>query len=163
MERFHIAVAQERPRTLSEYADVVVRTLREIEKEDGHKKVGYVAAPLYAGTTEGIRLNLKRLRELTKEVSHAESFPTFSLLDILLEEFFTADGGGNLNSEEFVSFQRQILSSGAITHVFIAPDFQEVGGEDILQEASRVGTLVYTVRTVDSPPAPNLSSLLYQI
>lgn len=163
MERFHIAVAQERPRTLPEYTDVVIRTLREIGEEDGHKKVGCVAAPLQAETTEGIRLNLKRLRELTKEVSHAESFPTFSLLDILPEEFFTANGGGNLNSEEFVNFQRQILSSGAITHVFVAPDFQEVGGGDILQEARRVGALVYTVRTADSPPAPGLARLLYQV
>lgn len=116
--------------TLKEVKDLLLPLLKETHTKE--KRLGYVAGIIFSDGPLHVKRNIQLLMDYTEFLRKQHGFSIFSPTDVFYSGLFP-----NLKESSFpesarrivfVSFWRDILTSGFITDIFMTPRWQESQG-----------------------------------
>jgi len=119
----------------------LMRVFNTVKEAEPDQRIGYVAGMISSEGRDKIPLNMQKLRLYTQKVREKAEYPVFSAAELFdnglhdsLEEFHYER---ELAQHHFVQFWRQILQSGHITDVHMAPRWEMSGGATDEHEVSQ--------------------------
>lgn len=125
-----IAGALAKATTLREVKELLVPLLEKTYKKE--KRIGYVSGIIFSDGPLHVKRNIQALSDYTDFLRSKHSFSIFSPVDVFYGGLFS-----NLKESSFppsarrivfISFWRDILTSGFVTDIFMTPRWQQSEG-----------------------------------
>lgn len=137
--------------TLKEVKDSLLKILEEVQQENKQKRVGYVSGIIFSDGPLHVKRNVKILSDYTVFLRKNNSFPIFSPTDIFYDGLYHNLKEASFPEEArrilFMTFWRDILSSGFITDIFMTPRWQQSeGATDEHNLAQKQGLTIHYVQ-----------------
>jgi hypothetical protein len=127
--------------SLSEVEASLVVALQESRRNTD--RLGYVSGIITSDGPENIGKNIKLLSKRTEILRSQHSFPLFSATDVFNDEVFAKINAHEIPTQGWLSFWRNVLSSGHVSHVIMTPRWElSTGALDEFDTARRLGLTI---------------------
>lgn len=149
--RERIAEAVSLASSLEEVENAFLAFIEKVKIETGSDRIGYVAGTIYSDGEEHIARNIARLAGYTEQLSNRHNFPIFCAGDIfgfgLFERLAEMKLAVQEREAKFISFWRNVIGSGHISDLFMAPGWEKsVGATDEHCTALEAGIALHYVK-----------------
>lgn len=110
------------------------------------KRLGYVAGIIASDGPDNIQRNIQLLGESVERIQTHIEFPIFSAIDVfgetgLWDKYIPLFIERKITDEDFMSFWRNVIYSGFITDIFMAPGWERSNGASDEEKIARIAGL----------------------
>lgn len=132
--------------TLSEVLTALIISFEDAKKRKKINQIGYVSGMITSEGVEHIPKNILILKNHSLLLRQELLYPVFSAPDVFTDEMFIQIDADNIPYDHWIYFWRDVLKSGHITDVFMAPRWEKSkGATDEFETATELGLTIHYI------------------